>query len=121
MKYLFLFLLFPFLFHTNEKVEWLTPIIHDFGDIIEKEPVEFKFEFKNASEEPMLIDNVRTTCGCTTPDWSWDPIEPDSTSFIRVVYDAKKQGFFNKKVKVFFSNQRKPTVLKIEGYVEKLN
>ena len=88
---------------------------------MEKKPVEFKFEFKNTSEEPMLMDNVRTTCGCTTPDWAWDPIEPDSTSFIRVVFDAKKQGFFNKKVKVFFSNQRKPTVLKIEGYVEKMN
>ena len=121
MKYIFLLLAFPLFFQSNSNVEWLTPLQHDFGDIIQKEPVEFNFVFKNVSRDSMLIDNVRTTCGCTTPDWTWDPIAPDSTSHIRVVFDAKRKGYFNKKVKVYFSNQRKATILKVKGYVESLN
>ena len=118
MKYLFLLLAFPIFFPSDSGVEWFTPLEHDFGDIIQREPAEFLFEFKNTSGDSILIDNVRTTCGCTTPDWTWDPIAPDSTSQIKVVFDAKKKGYFKKKIKVFFSNQRKGTTLKITGYVE---
>ena len=121
MKYILILFLFPILFQGNSNIEWLTPLEHDFGDIAQREPVEFSFEFKNISEDSMLIDNVRTTCGCTTPDWTWEPIAPDSTSSIRVIYDAKKKGYFKKKVKVYFSNQRKATVLKVTGFVENLD
>jgi len=118
MKYIILLLAFPVLMQTNPGVEWLTPIEHDFGDVMQRQPVEYLFEFKNTSGDTMLIDNVRTTCGCTTPDWTYEPIAPDSTSQIRVVYDAKKKGYFKKKIKVYFSNQRKKTILRIKGYVE---
>lgn len=121
MKYIFLLFTLPFIFQTNEGIEWITPIEHDFGDIFHKEPAEFHFKFKNTSGDSILIDNVRTTCGCTTPDWTWDPIPPDSTSLIKVVFDAKKKGYFKKKIKVYFSNQRKGITLKIKGYVETLD
>ncbi len=111
-------LLLPFLFIQNEGVEWLTPLEHDFGDLEFQKEVEYSFEFKNISDEPILIDNVRPTCGCTTPDWSYDPILPDSISNIRVVFDANKKGYFRKKIIVFFSNQRKSDKLYIEGFVE---
>ena len=120
MKYILLLFVFPLFFSTTSKVEWVTPLEHDFGDIIHKKPVEHFFKFKNTTSEPILIDNVRTTCGCTTPDWTWEPIAPDSTSHIRVVFDAKKTGFFKKRVKVFLSNQKKATILKISGYVESM-
>lgn len=118
MKYILLLFAFPLFFPSTSNVEWVSPLEHDFGDIIQRQPVEHFFKFKNTSSDSILIDNVRTTCGCTTPDWTWDPIAPDSTSQIRVVFDAKKTGFFKKRVKVFLSNQRKATVLKISGYVE---
>jgi len=121
MKYIILFFSLPLLFHGEDSIEWITPIEHDFGDIIHQEPAEFHFEFKNTSSDPILIDNVRTTCGCTTPDWSLDPIPPDSTSQIKVIFDAKKTGYFKKKIKVYFSNQRKGTILKIMGYVESID
>lgn len=121
MKYFILLFLFPIFFQSNSEIEWMTPLEHDFGDIMHREPAKFNFKFKNTSTDSILIDNVRTTCGCTTPDWTWDPILPDSTSHIQVVFDAKKKGYFKKKVKVYFSNQRKATVLKIKGYVETLD
>lgn len=90
---------------------------HDFGDIEFREPSTFNFVFKNISTDTFFIDNVRTTCGCTAPVWTYDPIPPGDTSGIKVIYKAKKRGSFKKKVKVFFSNQRKGETLTVEGYV----
>ena len=116
----FLLLLLPLSYASAQQVEWLSPMEHDFGDIIHKEPVKVEFRYKNTSEEPMTIDNVRPSCGCTVPDWSYEPLESDSTGIITLIFDAKKTGYFRKKVKVFFSNVSKGQTLWIEGWVEEL-
>ena len=113
-----LLILMMVLFSSLSKVEWQTPLEHDFGDILYRDSVEYAFTFKNISDEAILIDNVRTTCGCTAPDWTYDAIPPDSTSSIRVVFDADKRGAFRKKITVFFSGQRKSEKLYVEGFVE---
>lgn len=117
------FILFAFLFSfslvaTDSGFEWDTPKEHDFGDIQQHRPATHDFVIHNSSDEPFLIDNVRTTCGCTAPDWTYDPIEPGSYSTIKVTFDAKKIGYFKKKVKVYLSCQKKAEVLVIEGWVE---
>ncbi len=98
-------------------VEWLDEKEHDFGDIERNKPVVKFFKFKNISGEPITIDNIRTTCGCTAPDWSIEPVEHDSTSQLRIEYDAQKAGYFRKKIKVFFNSQRKAEILYVEGFV----
>ncbi len=118
-KLLFLACLFSFsMVATDAAFEWDTPKEHDFGDIQQRNPVSYNFVLHNTSDEPFLIDNVRTTCGCTAPDWSYDPIEPGSYSTIKVTFDAKKIGYFKKRVKVYLSCQKKAEVLVIEGWVE---
>jgi len=99
-------------------ISWKTDTIHDFGDLLQGEPQSFVFEFKNISEQPIIIESVRSTCGCTAPDWDNTPIEADSIGQLTVTYDAKKSGYFNKKVKVYFSGQRKAEKIYIEGFVE---
>jgi len=103
---------------TDGNFEWDTPLEHDFGDIQQHRPVTHNFVLHNISDEPFLIDNVRTACGCTAPDWTFEPIEPGSYSTIKVTYDAKKAGYFKKKIKVYVSCQRKAEILAIEGWVE---
>ncbi len=118
MKFIGLILLLalsPFL--ADPVVEWLDEKEHDFGDIVRNKPVVKYFSFKNISGEPITIDNIRSTCGCTAPDWSAAPVEHDSISKIRIEYDARKTGYFRKKIKVFFNSQRKAEVLYVEGYV----
>ncbi len=105
-------------FQDNNVVEWLTPVEHDFGDLKQGVPATIEFRFKNISSEPMTIDNVRSTCGCTAPDWEESPILPGEEGVIKIEYDAKKLGFFYKKINVYFSNQRKSEKLSIEGFVE---
>ena len=118
-KLLFFAFLFSFsMVATDGVFEWDTPTAHDFGDIQQHRPVTVDFVIHNTSEEPFLIDNVRTACGCTAPDWTYDPIEPGAYSTIKVTFDAKKVGYFKKKVKVFLSCQRKAENLSIEGWVE---
>ena len=49
---------------------------HDFGTIAEGPEVTYYFEFTNTGKEPLIIQNVSASCGCTTPDWPKQPILP---------------------------------------------
>jgi len=99
-------------------IEWQSPQTHEFGDLIQNEPVVHSFTFKNITDEPITIENVRTTCGCTAPEWSYEPILPGAESEIKVEFDAKKLQGFRKRILVFFYEQKKGEKLYIEGYVE---
>lgn len=103
-------------------VEWVDKMDrHDFGQIAQGTPVKTVFTFKNLTSEPLLIDNVRTTCGCTAPDWTKDAILPGAESEIEVSYNAAKEGKFNKAIKVYLKGQKQPEILVIEGEVLKKN
>ena len=99
-------------------IEWTSDTVHDFGDISFDEPVTYEFTFRNLGEDSLLIDNVRTSCGCTAPDWEDVAIPPDSIGVITIEYDGADQGYFEKKIRVFFNGYRKAEKLRIEGYVE---
>ncbi len=108
---------FLLLFGPPSKVEWLSPKTHDFGEVTHKTEITHHFTFKNISEAAFVIDNVRTSCGCTAADWQETPILPDSTARIEITYDAHDLGYFRKYVKVFLSGQRKAEKLYLEGEV----
>ena len=115
--YLILLVFTPLLTFNESKVQWLSPLEHDFGDIKHNEPVVHLFEFVNISEEALTIDNVRTSCGCTASDWEDAPTAIADTSAVSITYDAFKTGYFRKKIKVYFHGQRSAEILYIEGYV----
>ncbi len=100
-------------------VSWETTE-HNFGEINDQ-PVSFLFKFTNLKEEPMFIDNVRTTCGCTAPDWTYDPIPAGFEEVIKITFTAKTVGVFEKKIKVYLKDQRKPEILTISGDVVSMN
>ena len=101
----------------SEVVDWETPKEHDFGALQRNEAATYGFVFRNISDEPIVIENVRFTCGCTAPDWAEAPIAPDSTATVNIRYKWHKTGFFRKKIKVFVSGQRRAEVLFVEGEV----
>jgi len=102
---------------ADSKVVWLDQNEYEFGDIPRDEPVQHTFTFKNISGEPLRIDNVRTSCGCTGTTWSFEPIPADSTSAIVLEYDARQPGYFRKYAKVFFNGQRRAEKLWVTGFV----
>ena len=71
---------------------------HDFGEIEEDGgSVSHTFEFANEGTSPLVILSVKPSCGCTTPNWSKDPIKPGGKGFIIAQYDPKgRPGVFRK-------------------------
>ena len=91
----------------------------DFGAVKEEGgPVLHEFLFTNNSGRPVKILNVQASCGCTTPDWTRDPIAPGKTGFIQASYNPKgRPGYFNKSLTVLTDIDANPIILQIKGQV----
>ena len=90
----------------------------NFGTIPQGKPVYHFFEVKNTGKDPMVISNVQTSCGCTTPEWSKEPVMPGATTKIRVGYNAAAEGHFEKHITIMY-NQNLSKQIKIMGTVWK--
>lgn len=92
--------------------------VHNFGKIPQGKPVYYTFEIVNTGATPIKLDNVNATCGCTTPEWSQEPIAPGGTSKIKVGYNAAAEGDFTKYITITYNtNQTKQ--IQITGTVWK--
>lgn len=93
---------------------------HDFGSIKEDGgPATTVFEFTNTGNQPLIVNNVKATCGCTTPSWTKDPIAPNQKGAITVTYDPKSRvGAFSKNVNVYSNTQPSVNIITIKGKVE---
>lgn len=89
---------------------------HDFSQIPQGKPVYYNFEIVNSGKTPLVLDNVQASCGCTTPEWSKDPIAPGATAKIKVGYNAAAEGPFNKTITITY-NANQSKVLQIKGTV----
>lgn len=94
----------------QDPVITFTKTEHDFGKINEADGrVSTVFEFKNEGMSPLILSNVRASCGCTTPTWTREPIEPGQTGSITVTYNPNgRPGRFQKTVTIT-SNATEPT------------
>ena len=99
-------------------VEWIGEETVDVGDIPRRQDYVHTFQFRNLTDAPLLIDNVRAGCGCTATDWADKPVLPGEVGSINVTYDAMNVGYFRKNVKVFFVGHRGGHKLWLEGFVE---
>ncbi|WKN33704.1 DUF1573 domain-containing protein [Porifericola rhodea] len=93
---------------------------HDFGNIREEGgSVSHEFRFVNTGASPLVISNVRPSCGCTTPSWSRDPIAPGDTGTIVAQYNPlNRPGAFRKSITVTSNAENSSTVLYIQGVVQ---
>ncbi len=92
---------------------------YDFGKVKEEQgKVTHSFEFTNTGGEPLIINNVRTSCGCTASEWSKDPIPPGGKGHIKAIYNAKhRPGRFTKTITVSSNAVNSPVVLRVRGEV----
>ena len=79
-----------------------------------------EFKFKNNGKEPLIIYSATGSCGCTVPDPSSykDPIKPGATGHIKVHYDTKRVGSFEKTVTVSSNSKTPSKTVKIKGTVK---
>lgn len=90
---------------------------HDFGELSLKKEASIVFEFENDSEELLQVKEVKTSCGCAAPTWSKEIIKPNGKGRIKVTYDSKFPGRFNKTITVFYNGENSPLELKVKGKV----
>lgn len=90
----------------------------DFGKIGQGKPVTATFKFKNTGKIPLVISNVQASCGCTTPNYSKEPIAPNEFGFITAEYNAANPGAFHKSVTVSANVEGGSVVLYLKGEVD---
>jgi hypothetical protein len=93
---------------------------HDFGSIREDGgSVSTEFTFINNSQRPIKIVNVKPSCGCTTPDWTREAVEPGKSGSIKASFEPRgRAGFFTKTITVITDYSAQNMVLQIKGNVE---
>ena len=92
---------------------------YDFGKINYQGDGTCEFTFKNTGKEPLLLTNVRASCGCTTPTWPKEPIKKGKKGTITVKYNTRIIGNFTKTIRVYSNAKTSPVTLTIKGAVQK--
>lgn len=83
-----------------------------------------EFKVKNVGRSPLTITNVQGQCGCTAttidgkPGWPQEPILPGKSASIKVKYDTKRPGPFEKNVTISSNSKEPSKIVKIKGVVE---
>ena len=98
------------------KIEFKSETV-DYGEIKKNSDGVRVFEFTNTGDAPLVIENVRSSCGCTIPKKPEDPIMPGETGKIEVKYDTKRVGPIRKTVTVYSNASENVKALKIRGTV----
>jgi hypothetical protein len=90
---------------------------HNFGNVEQNSEATYAFIFKNTGKGDLLINNVQTSCGCTIPEWTRDPVEKKRSGIVKVHYNTKIVGSFHKTITVYSNAINSPVTLKIKGTV----
>lgn len=95
---------------------------YDFGTLTQKtapnNKITHEFVFTNTGKKPVKISQVTASCGCTTPKWSSEPIQPGKKGTILVEYDASRLGSFHKAVTITSDAKNPSKIIFIKGVVE---
>ena len=91
---------------------------HDFGKVEEGVQATHTFEFTNTGTAPVVISNAQASCGCTTPDWTKEPVMPGKTGKVTASFNSQgRPGNFSKTVTVVSNSETPQIVLTIKGEV----
>lgn len=92
---------------------------HDFGRFKEEDgKVSHEFVFTNTGSEPIIINRVAASCGCTATSWTKEPILPGGKGYVKAEYNPRNRpGRFNKTVTVFTNAEPRTVILRIMGDV----
>ena len=93
--------------------------IIDYGTISKNDNGLRTFKFTNRGTAPIIIADVKTSCGCTIPKFSKKAILPGETGEIEIKYDTKRVGSFSKTITILSNADESSKKLKIKGVILK--
>ncbi|MDR1169345.1 MAG: DUF1573 domain-containing protein [Prevotellaceae bacterium] len=93
---------------------------HDFGNVKEANgPVSHVFTFKNTGNAPLVIRNVETSCGCTSPEYTKEAVQPGKSGIVKATFDPSgRPNYFDKNLTVISNAEPDRVILNIKGNVE---
>lgn len=94
---------------------------HDFGSIAQNTPQETTFTFTNTGNAPLIITDAKSTCGCTVPTWTKDPIAPGATGELLVKFNGSGQNQVTKTITVTANTEKGQELLRIKAFVNPKN
>lgn len=94
---------------------------HNFGKIDQGKPVSIEFKYTNTGKIPLVISNVKGSCGCTVTNYTKEPIAPGKSGNVKATFNAAAIGAFNKSVRVTANVEGGTETLFIKGEVKKQN
>jgi hypothetical protein len=97
-------------------IKFKTEVI-DYGTVEQNSDGTRIFTFTNTGDAPLLINKVKTSCGCTVPSYSKAPILPGASGELEIKYNTKKLGAFTKTVTVTSNAEGGNKILKIKGNI----
>ncbi|MBL31143.1 MAG: hypothetical protein CMP62_00225 [Flavobacteriales bacterium] len=108
--------------HNAPEITFEQDII-DLGEFMQYDDPSSKCEFKftNTGKEPLIISKCKGSCGCTVPECPKEPILPGETGLIKVNYDEKRVGSFNKSITITSNAQNTTKVIKVKGKIIAVN
>ncbi|WP_405566025.1 DUF1573 domain-containing protein [Polaribacter sp. Asnod6-C07] len=120
MKAIFtlLFIAFISLATTAQEFKFEAESIN-YGKINKGSNGERTFIFTNIGDKPLIIKNIKSTCGCTVPKKPEAPIMPGEKGEIKVSYNTKIVGGFSKSITIFSNAKNPRKVIRIKGNVNK--
>ena len=93
-------------------------LVHDYGTIVQGADGACIFTFTNkGGKAPIVLNDVKASCGCTVPDWTRTPVAPKEKGTIKVTYNTNNVGAFTKSITVNSNAINSPVVLTIKGIV----
>ncbi len=104
----------------NTEMTFKEDLTYDFGKIKQNSEGIHEFTFKNTGKDPLIITNVKSSCGCTVPTFPEKPLKKGETAKIHVKYDTKRVGTFRKTITVYSNAKNSPVILHIKGEVTRI-
>ena len=103
----------------SQPVMKLSATDHDFGTFKEEAGSQkYSISVINSGNQPLVIQNIVASCGCTTPEWTKEPIPAGGQGTITAIYDPKdRPGPFNKTLTVYTNSKPEVVTLTIKGEV----
>lgn len=93
-------------------------LFHDFGEVVEGQKVTHRYTFTNAGTNPLIIQKVRPSCGCTSPSYTTEPVPPGGKGYVDLQFDsANKNGETRKSAQVIANTDPAATKLEYRAMV----
>lgn len=102
LSFIFAFALLSFASASAQAVIKFEKVQHDFGHFTEEKPVSYKFVFENTGDQPLVIQQAISSCGCTVANYTKTPIKPGEKGEVNVTYNGKGKvpGHFKKAITI---------------------